>query len=81
MQDYIDVLLLHISEERLNTLSREYVSCLAQEEAAFTALNATFTEEQSSLFRVYDNARSACEFSFEDAYARQAFLLAREIFR
>ena len=57
------------------------IAYLAQEEDAFTALSRTFTEEQKKLFLVYEDARNACAGASEDAYARQAFLLAKEIFR
>ena len=80
MEDYIYILLEYISQERLSTMSRKHIAYLAQEEDAFTALSRTFTEEQKKLFLVYEDARNACAGASEDAYARQAFLLAKEIF-
>ena len=81
MEDYIDVLLQYISELRMETVSSEYLTRLAQEEAACEALEQTLTDEQHELFLRYDDARSATAGASEDAYARAAFLLAREIYR
>ena len=80
MEDYIDVLLAYIAEQRSAFVSSQYLSCLTREEAAYEALAQTLTEEQKPLFHAYDDARSATANTAEDAYARQAFLLAREIF-
>ena len=49
MEEYIDILLEYISQERLSTMSRKHIAYLAQEEDAFTALSRTFTEEQKKL--------------------------------
>ena len=38
-------------------------------------------KSRKNLFLVYEDARNACAGASEDAYARQAFLLAKEIFR
>lgn len=80
MEDYIDVLLNYLAEERLTTQTHESIVRLSREEAACKALTSTLTEEQKPLFRAYDMARSACASDFESAYARAAFLLAKEIF-
>ena len=80
MEDYIDVLLNYIADERLTTQTNNSIVHQSREEAAYEALASTFTAEQQELFRAYDLARSACASDFEYAYARQAFLLAREIF-
>lgn len=81
MEDYIDALLQYIAENRLTTMSCEYTARLAREEAACKALERTFTDEQRKLFSAYDAARNAAASSSEDAYARAAFLLAKEIYR
>jgi len=49
--------------------------------AAFEALERTFTDEQRKLFLTYEAAHNAAAGIGEDAYARQTFLLAREIYR
>jgi len=81
MEDYIDALLMYLSEERSALVSSEYLIRLRQEEAAYEALSRTLTEEQKPLLRAYDDARSAAASTAEDTYARAAFQLAREIFR
>ena len=81
MEDYIDVLLEYLSGQRLSFLGHEYVLCQEQETLASQALFRTFTEEQQKLFLAYEDARNACASVSEDAFARQAFLLAREIYR
>lgn len=81
MEDYIDALLQYVAEKRLSTITCEYSACLAREESASEALERTLTDEQRKLFRAYEEARNATDSMSEDAYARQAFLLAREIFR
>ena len=54
---------------------------LKQEAQAADALCDTLSPEQRKLFLAYEAARNACASASEDAYARQAFLLAREIYR
>ena len=81
MEDYIDVLLQYVGDERMDPVSSRYHSCLIREEEACRALTETLTEPQRELFRTYEEARSATSSAFEDDYARAAFLLAREIFR
>jgi len=82
MEDYISVLLEHLSENRrLSAMSGEYLRCLTQEEAAFEALRQALTEEQRKLFRAYEDARNATASVSEDDFARTAFLLAKEIYR
>ena len=81
MEDYIDALLLYLSEQRLNNMGGEYYARLAREEAACEALCRTLTPEQHKLFLAYEEARNATAGVAEDAYARQSFLLAKEVFR
>lgn len=45
------------------------------------ALCATFTQEQHALFDVFEDARNASAAAYQEALARQALLLAREIYR
>jgi len=80
MEDYIDALLQFTAEQRMESQSSRYLSALAREEEAAEALLRTLNEEQQTLFRAYENARSDSAMIAEDDYARAAFLLAREIF-
>lgn len=81
MEDFITVLLDYLSEQRRATADSEYFARLAEENAAFEALQNSFTREQHKLFLAYEDARNACDSVSDDAYARAAFLLAREIYR
>ena len=81
MQDYIDILLSHLSSTRQNALSGEYFSLQAREQQALNALLDSLTAGQRKLFLAYEEARNAAEGASEDAFARQAFLLAREVYR
>ncbi len=81
MEDYIDALLEYLSDRREAAMPFSSAAQLAREEKAFEALSRTFTEEQRRLFHAYDNARTTYAAACEDAYARQVFLLAREIYR
>ena len=81
MQDYINVLLCHLSSTRQNALSGEYFSLQAREQQALNALLDSLTAGQRKLFLTYEEARNAAEGASEDAFARQAFLLAREVYR
>ncbi len=77
MEDYISVLLDYLSEYRRPV----YGSEILRENAAREALDATFSPEQRELFLTYEDTRNASAAASEDALARAAFLLAREIFR
>ena len=81
MQDYIDILLSHLSSARQNALPGEYFPLQAREQQALNALLDSLTAGQRKLFLAYEEARNAAASVSEDAFARQAFLLAREIFR
>lgn len=81
MEDYIDVLLRDICEERLTSVSPEYYTRFEQSKRALNALMEALTEQQWKLFLAYEETRNAAASISEDAYARRAFLLAREIFR
>ena len=82
MEDFITVLLDHLSEHWTpSSASGEYVRRLQQEEAAFEALQRTFSPEQYRLFLAYEEAHNAYAGISEDAYARAAFLMAKEIYR
>lgn len=81
MQDYIDVLLCHLADQRQSTLPGTYFPLQAREQQALNALLDSLTAGQRKLFLAYEEARNAAEGASEDAFARQAFLLAREVYR
>lgn len=81
MQDYIDVLLCHLSSARQSSLPGESFPLQVQEQQALNALLDSLTAGQRKLFLAYEEARNAAEGASEDAFARQAFLLAREVYR
>ena len=81
MDDYISVLLEHLSDRLPTAAGSEYYTCLARERAAYEALSNTLTPEQQELLLRYDERRNATACAVDEVYARQAFLLARSIFR
>ena len=81
MQDYIDILLSHLSSARQRSLPGESFPLQVQEQQALNALLDSLTAGQRKLFLAYEEARNAAEGASEDAFARQAFLLAREVYR
>lgn len=81
MQDYIDVLLCHLADTRQNALPGEYFPLQVREQQALNALLDSLTAGQRKLFLAYEEARNAAEGASEDSFARQAFLLAREVYR
>ena len=81
MQDYIDVLLCHLADTRQSSLPGEAFPLQAREYQTMDALTASFTADQRKLFLAYEEARNAAASVSEDAFARQAFLLAREVYR
>ena len=81
MQDYIDVLLCHLADVRQNALPGESYPLQVREQQTLNALLDSLTAGQRKLFLAYEEARNAAEGASEDAFARQAFLLAREVYR
>ncbi len=81
MQDYIDILLSHLMATRQGTLPEEYLSFKTQEQQALNALQSSFSDSQDTLFLSYEETRNAAEAISMTAFARQAFLLAREVYR
>ena len=81
MQDYIDVLLCHLADQRQSALPGTYFPLQAREQQALNALLDSLTAGQRKLFLAYEEARNAAASVSEDAFARQAFLLAREVYR
>jgi len=81
MQDYIDILLSHLSSAHQSTLPGEAFPLQVREQQTLNALLDSLTAGQRKLFLAYEEARNAAEGASEDAFARQAFLLAREVYR
>ncbi len=79
--DYINILLEALSELRPSFMDSAYFLQLERERHAFDALHASLTEAQRPLLLAYEDARNASASIGEELYARQVFLLAREIFR
>lgn len=81
MDDYIGILLHHLSERRPARLSGPFSAQQAEADRAAQALWDTLSPAQRKLFLAYEDAQNACDGLSADAYARRAFLLARRIFR
>lgn len=79
--DYITVLLNDLEDRAPSFLDGAYYAAMAREDTALQALEETFTPEQHRLFRAYEDCRNDSAACYQDALARQAFLLARAIFR
>ena len=81
MSDYIDILLTALEDELFPSLGKDYFLPLQQAHDALTALSATLTDQQRALLDSYEDASAAAGSAYQDAYARRAFLLAREVYR
>lgn len=81
MEDYIEILLNELEEQWSALLGEEYFLQKARENRAERALMDTLTEEQNELFLVCGEQRNIAAVFRESHMTRQAFLLAREIFR
>ena len=81
MSDYIDILLTALEDELFPSLGKDYFLPLQQANDALTALSATLTDQQRALLDSYEDASAAAGSAYQDAYARRAFLLAREVYR
>ena len=92
MSDYIDILLTALEDELFPSLGKDYFLSLQQANDALTALSATLTDQQRALLDSYEDASAAAGSAFIRkyipeailkiyAYARRAFLLAREVYR
>ena len=80
-KDYIAILIDHLNEQRLSCAGKEYFLSRKREGMALEALSATLNEEQHTLLLRYEAEKNAAASVSEEILARQAFLLAREIFR
>ena len=80
MDDYITVLLHDLEDWAQDFLPGDYHGAICREAAAAEALTASLTGEQRALFLAFEESRNASA-AYQEALARQAFLLAREIYR
>ena len=81
MEDYIEILINELEEQWSGLLGREYFLQKARADRVAEVFLDTLTEKQHALFLVYEEQRNAAEAFRESCMTRQAFLLAREIFR
>ena len=81
MENYIDILLASFEEQWVDFLSRDYYLERARLENAEEALWQTLSESQIELFLSYEGHRNAVAFHRETCTTRQAFLLAKELYR
>ena len=80
-KDYISILIDYLNEQRLSCAGKEYFLAQKREHSAFQVLTATLNDEQHKLLLRYESEKNAAASVSEEILARQAFLLAREIFR
>ena len=83
MNDYIDCLLddLETKLPFLNSLVPGHQARNAEADNATAALWETFSPQQRKLFLFYEETHNALGGMEQRSFARQAFLLARDIFR
>lgn len=81
MEDYIDVLLKALDEHSQEHLGLEYFIQSKEAMQAMKNLAETLSSEQERLFRDYEEKQGKADAASGMALARQAFLLAREIYR
>ena len=81
MDDYITVLLHDLEDRAQDFLPGDYHGAIRREAAAAEALAASLTKPQHVLFLAFEEARNASAAAYQEALARQAFLLAREMYR
>ncbi len=81
MEDYIDILLTSFGEQWTDFLSGDYFLAKARLDNAEEALQKTLSESQIKLFLSYEEHRNAVAVYREACMTRQAFLLAKEIYR
>ena len=79
--DYITVLLHDLEDRAQDFLPGDYHAAIRREAAAAEALTASLTKPQHALFLAFEESRNASAAAYQEALARQAFLLAREMYR
>lgn len=81
MEDYIEILLEELNNRRQDLLSGEYFIQSHKTLQAAKALHETLSEPQKELFLAFEAQSNRTAAISEAALARQAFLLAKEIYR
>lgn len=81
MKDYIQILLEYLAERRETYSSWNHCAQSDKVLQALEALEESLTAPQKKLFSAYEDARDEADAAGEMALARQAFLLARDIYR
>ena len=81
MLDYIDILLQALYEDGADYLNGEFYLQSAREKHAEEALTAALSDAQIDLYLAYESAQNAAAEIYTKAVARQAFLLAKEIYQ
>ena len=80
MEDYIAALLENLEEHDREYLGWEYFIQSERVMEAIEALHKTLSCEQKKLFRDYEERQTAVDAAGRMALARQAFLLAKELY-
>ncbi len=81
MKDYIDILIKSLYEWEEDHPNGALYSQSVRQTRAEKALMETLSETQTKLFFAYEQAVGAFNVKHEQSLARQAFLLAWEIYR
>ena len=81
MEDYITILLEALEECDREYLEGEYFVQSAQAMEAMETLEKTFSHEQRILFQDYEEKQNVADDTRVRALTRQAFLLAKKIYR
>ena len=81
MDDYIAVLLDEMEEHWSDFMDGAYFLEEQQRKQAAQALIDTLSESQMDLFLSYEERQNAVAVLREESMTRQAFLLAREMYR
>ena len=81
MEDYIDILLNALYDHGSDYLNGEFYLQSARERHAEEALTAALSDAQIDLYLAYESAQNAAAEIYTKAVARQAFLLAKEIYQ
>lgn len=81
MNDYIDILLRALNEPGVRHFSGEYYRQFIQCRKAEESLRDSMSKEQLALFLTYEEKSNQKSATSEWDLARQAFLLAKEIYQ
>ena len=81
MRDYVDLLVHVLVEQEGRDSAEPVLSRKSQQIYAERALLETLSGPQTKLFLAYEEAQNAASSLYAACLARQAFLLAKEIYR